>query len=181
MAGEGGRVSLESIGAKRAMHRAPTQVQPCYDCPACKSGNPRQCVRFYGVKLPFDAPAEPVASNPIRSSAKFKRHKMNRTESAMAARLHAQQQRGEIEKFTFEGVRLKWGIDEKTGQAMNYKADFSVVRRDINGVRTVALIEVKGAHIWSRDLVRFKGCRAEWPCFDFQMWQLKKGDWKKLL
>jgi hypothetical protein len=42
-------------------------------------------------------------------------------------------------------------------------------------------IEVKGPHIFDRDIVRFKGCRAEWPEFHFQMWQLKKGEWSRIL
>jgi hypothetical protein len=33
------------------------------------------------------------------------------------------------------------------------------------------LIEVKGGHIWDRDIVRFKGARAYWPEFAFEMHQ----------
>jgi len=31
---------------RRAMHRPNALIQPCGACPACKSGKPRQCVRF---------------------------------------------------------------------------------------------------------------------------------------
>lgn len=119
-------------------------------------------------------PAEPVASNPLRSSAK--RRKINKTESAYAAVLKGQQDRGEILRFTFEGIRLKWGHDEKTGEAMHYKADFAVVLNDLR----MRCIEVKGAHIFDRDLVRFKGCRACWPNIEFEMHQWKKGEWKRI-
>lgn len=118
--------------------------------------------------------AEPVASNPLRSSAK--RRKINKTESAYAAVLKGQQDRGEILRFTFEGIRLKWGHDENTGEAMNYKPDFCVVLND----RRIRCIEVKGAHIFDRDLVRFKGCRSEWRELEFEMHQWKKGEWKRI-
>ena len=42
-------------------------------------------------------------------------------------------------------------------------------------------IEVKGGHIWDRDIVRFKGCRAAWPQYEFEMWQLKKREWTRIL
>ena len=64
-------------------------------------------------------------------------------------------------------LRLRWG------NSMHYKPDFLM--------RPSLLIEVKGAHVFSRDIVRFKGCAAEWDwLFRFQMWQWKNGDWTRL-
>ncbi len=60
---------------------------------------------------------------------------------------------------------------------MRYKPDFVVFIEDM----PTKLIEVKGGHIFDRDLVRFKGCRAEWKTwFDFEMWQKKAGQWTRL-
>lgn len=120
----------------------------------------------------------PVAAN--RKAAGLSkprvRRGMNKTEAAFALRLEAMKQAGEILDYRYEGMRLKWGADEKTGDSMWYKADFCVFREEI----PILLIETKGAHIWSRDVVRFKGCRSGWPCFDFELWQLTKGQWKQL-
>jgi hypothetical protein len=98
---------------------------------------------------------------------------MNKTETEFARILEAKKQRGEITDYKFEGIRLRWG------ESMWYKPDF--VARGANGV--TYLYEVKGGHIWSRDLVRFKGCRAEWrpyKNFEFEMWQKKAGQWTQL-
>jgi hypothetical protein len=43
------------------------------------------------------------------------------------------------------------------------------------------LIEIKGAHIWDRDIVRFKGARAYWPEFQFEMHQKKNGIWTRIM
>lgn len=48
-------------------------------------------------------------------------------------------------------------------------------------LNAVTMIEVKGAHIYERDLVRFKGARADWPEFSFEMWQWARGEWSKIL
>jgi hypothetical protein len=97
---------------------------------------------------------------------------MNKTETEFARILQAKIQRGELTAFQFEGIRLRWG------ESMWYKPDF--VARGSNGVTYI--YEVKGGFIWSRDLVRFKGCRAEWRPyrFEFELWQKKAGQWTQL-
>jgi hypothetical protein len=65
-------------------------------------------------------------------------------------------------------VTLRWAD-------MRYTPDFVVFHRAY-----IKLIEVKGGHIWDRDIVRFKGARAYWPEFSFELWQKKQGQWKRL-
>ena len=71
-------------------------------------------------------------------------------------------------------MSLRWG------KCMTYKPDF-MERQPIGNRPDATLIEVKGGHIFDRDIVRFKGCAAEWGwLFEFQMWQWKNRDWKRL-
>jgi hypothetical protein len=102
-----------------------------------------------------------------------KTRQMNKTEAEFGRILEGKKQRGELTDYKFEALRLRWG------ESMWYKPDF--VARGANGV--TYLYEVKGGHIWSRDQVRFKGCRAEWrhyKNFHFEMWQKKAGQWTRL-
>lgn len=99
--------------------------------------------------------------------------KMNGTEAEFEVLLKAQVAEGAIDDYRFQGTRLRWG------GGMYYKSDFTTRRSD--GVITV--IEVKGPQIWDRDIVRFKGCRAEWKeWFIFEMWQRDANKtWSRLL
>lgn len=99
--------------------------------------------------------------------------KMNRTEAEFEVLLKAQISHGQILEYRFQGIRLRWG------GGMYYKPDFTVRRTDGG----IVLIEVKGPQIWDRDIVRFKGCRAEWNrWFDFQMMQRDANKtWSRLL
>lgn len=99
--------------------------------------------------------------------------KMNVTEREFAVMLAAQRGRNEIQAYCFQGIRLAWG------DCMVYKPDFSVLQPSGRG----KVIEVKGAFIRDRDIVRFKGCRAEWKdWFDFEMWQRDENKrWNQIL
>jgi hypothetical protein len=99
--------------------------------------------------------------------------KMTQTEREFEVLLKAQKSHDEIQDYKFEGVRLAWG------DCMVYKCDFSVVQRS----GRMKLIEVKGPHIFDRDIVRFKGCRAEWKrWFDFEMHQRDANKtWNRIL
>jgi hypothetical protein len=119
---------------------------------------------------------DPLAKNPayVKALQEAKRAttpKMNKTEAEYGRILEAMKSRGEIDHYAYEGVTLSWG------DGMRYKPDFAVFKEG----RPPTLIEVKGGHIWSRDLVRFKGCRAEWKrWFVFEMHQKRKGQWLRL-
>ena len=114
------------------------------------------------------------------------RRSMTRPEREYSLILEAQKRAGEIQDYLFEGMRLKWGIDPDTGEAMWYKADFVVTdvsSQLLDERERVALkmIEVKGPWINPRDMVRFKGCRAAWPQFAFEMHQRDKdGRWTRI-
>jgi hypothetical protein len=103
---------------------------------------------------------------------------MNKTEKEFSWMLEAQKRQGKITRWVYEGVRLQWGIDPDTAKAMWYKADFFAFL-PVGAGRT-RVIEVKGEQIWKQDMIRFKGCRAEWPDFQFEMWQKTKKGWKQI-
>jgi hypothetical protein len=110
-------------------------------------------------------------------------HKMTRPEREYSLILAAKKRAGEILDYRYEGIRLKWGVDSDTGDAMWYKPDFVVIVSEYKTRREVAftLIEVKGPWISERDLVRFKGCRAAWPQFQFEMHQRdREGRWTRI-
>lgn len=117
----------------------------------------------------------------LTDAPKRKSRGMNKTETAFSQLLQAKMNRGEIVSFDYEGMSLRWS-------GMTYTPDFVAVEgishlypiADRPYVRLI-FYEVKGAHIYSRDMVRFKGARGNYPLYEFQMWQLKKGDWTRLL
>lgn len=115
--------------------------------------------------------------------------KMTRPEKEFGMILEAMKRRGEIVSFKFQGMSLAWGRDPESGILMRYKCDFSVVLDAMHsdypvlddGKLPIKIIEVKGKHIFERDKIRFKGCRAEWPEFMFEMHQLEAGVWRRIL
>lgn len=121
--------------------------------------------------------------------------RMNGTETAYSLILEAMKRRGDIIEWRFEGISLAWGVDPRTGKPMYYTPDFWVLdgtiskESDLSATwnvmppveyTKVRLIEVKGAHIFAKDLIRFKGCRAEWPMFAFELHQKKGGEWNRI-
>ena len=111
-----------------------------------------------------------------------RRGSMNHTELEYAMILEAQKREFKIIRYEFEGITLRWAD-------MKYTPDFFVVVAQISqndGIwadwdefYSFKLIEVKGAHIWDRDIVRYKGARADWPEYQFEMWQKTKAGWKQ--
>lgn len=96
---------------------------------------------------------------------------MNQTEREFAALLNARWLEGKIKGWIFQGIRLAWG------DGMIYKPDFAVLQLNDR----ITIVEVKGGHIWSRDIVRWKGCRAQWKdFFDFEIWQKEGGRWTQI-
>lgn len=131
--------------------------------------------------------------------------KMTRPEREYGLILEAMKRRGDIMDYKFQGMSLTWGADPETGRILRYKCDWLVIcsfedslnltevacrvtnSRDI--IRQwlkqlpVKLIEVKGSGryaIQPAALLRFKGCRAEWPMFQFEMHQLSQGTWRRV-
>lgn len=116
--------------------------------------------------LPIDKDREITAKG--KSTSGF--NGINRTEQEFVLRLQEMRKRGEICRFIYEGITLRWAD-------MKYTPDF-VVFPSFPGALPM-MIEVKGAHISYRDIVRFKGARAAWPEFAFSMWQKTRGQWRK--
>jgi hypothetical protein len=121
----------------------------------------------------------------INEKAFALKDRMNKTEREYSLILEAMKRRGDIIEWRFEGISLSWGLDPKTQKPMWYTPDFTVFRNEwcdepAEGGYPIAIIEVKGPHIYEKDLIRFKGCRADWPQFQFEMHQKKGGEWLRL-
>lgn len=123
----------------------------------------------------------PVAAQKVQS-------RMNGGEARYSLILEAMKRRGEIIEWRFEGVKLAWGVDPTTGKPMYYTPDFYVTRRAtfedserLLVALPITLIEIKGPFIHPKDLIRFKGCRSDWPMFRFEMHQCVKGAWTQIL
>lgn len=99
-----------------------------------------------------------------------KPREMNKTEEEFSRILEAKVKRGELSEFRYEGMKLAWS-------GMLYTPDFCAW----DHLGALTFYEVKGAHIFSRDIVRFKGCRAQWPRYQFEMWQKSKREWRQIL
>lgn len=126
----------------------------------------------------FGAPARPecpgVAPPPSTGAPPYcptAGRRMNRTERDFGAMLEAQRRRGEIVRYEYEGITLRWG------GGMRYTPDFVVVQHVPHPLK---FVEIKGGRIWDRDIVRFKGAAAYWPQFEFEMWQKQGGRWCRL-
>lgn len=116
----------------------------------------------------LNANIAPVAT--LTEEPQRKPREMNKTESRFHAMLQAKVRRGELREVRYEGMSLKWG------GCMRYTPDFVVIPHDGKWI----MIETKGKHEWSRDVVRWKGCRHEWSMhFEFQWWQEIERVWTR--
>ena len=129
-----------------------------------------------------------VQGNVERAKPYSKKMLMNKTESEFAQRLEIMKLNGEILRYVYQGITLRWGVDEKTGDSMRYTPDFivfeqtdSTMRNAHDFIQRIRLIEVKGPHIHYRQqaVARFKGCRSWWPEFQFELWQKTKSGWQR--
>lgn len=109
--------------------------------------------------------------------------RMNKTETEFSHMLEAQKRRGEILEWRYEGISLAWGCDPATGKPMRYTPDFYVLDNFTlsESTQITRIIEVKGPYIYPQDLIRFKGCRSDWPMFRFELHQKTKKGWNKIL
>ncbi len=108
---------------------------------------------------------------------------MNKTESEYAMILEAQKRAGEILRYEFEGITLRFAN-------VKYTPDFVVFvlpRCHDNGCisTSVKLIEVKGAFIKGnreRAVERFRHAKTYWSEFSFEMHQkTKDGQWSQII
>lgn len=133
---------------------------------------------FTGDVAP-SAISEPIGSKlpkPVR---------MTIPEREFAMILEVQKRDGKILEYRPWGIKLAWGVDPKTGKVMIYTPDFYVVRaafRQNPYISDILVVEVKGSELHQSAITRFKGCRACWPMFNFELHQRDKdGGWKRVL
>ncbi len=103
---------------------------------------------------------------------------MNKTEAEFSLRLEAQKRAGEILRYEFEGITLRFAN-------VRYTPDFVVfVDAFKDGAWIVKFIEVKGPFIKGnreRAVERFRHAKTYWPEFTFEMWQKKGGAWNQII
>ncbi len=128
--------------------------------------------RKHGFDRRIDS-GTPKASEP----PKLPKPRQNATEREYGLILEAMKRRGEIVDYRPFGIKLEWGADPVTGKPMIYSGDFCIFRND----GCIEITETKGGYIFPKDLIRFKGCRAEWgDRFGFSLWQKAEGTWRRL-
>lgn len=115
---------------------------------------------------------------------------MTRPEREMGMMLEAQKRAGEIVDYRFQGMSLAYSPDPETGIQLRYKCDYVVItelRRppEMIPASLFTIIECKGygKHaISAAAKLRFKGAKAAWPMFQFEMWQrCQDGQWRRVL
>lgn len=122
----------------------------------------------------LNTPVEPKPLVPAKPKSAGKprgRAPMNKTEGAFWLLLQARQQAGEFVRVEREGITLRWP------DGMRYTPDFVGWRDDGKHIA----FETKGGHIWEKDATKFRAARAAWPWFAFEMHQLKRGHWERIL
>ncbi len=107
---------------------------------------------------------------------------MNKTEAEFALRLEAQKRAGEILRYEFEGITLRFA-------GVKYTPDFIVIditdyRLNGKPISGIKFIEVKGPFIKGnreRAVERFRHAKTYWPEFTFEMHQKTKEGWKQII
>ncbi len=103
---------------------------------------------------------------------------MNKTESEFALILEAQKRAGEILRYEFEGITLRFAN-------VKYTPDFVVIVGEVHRQACgIKFIEVKGPFIKGnreRAVERFRHAKTYWPEFSFEMWQKKDAQWRQLI
>lgn len=125
---------------------------------------------------------------PVPQSTVKPKSRQNKTEAEYGLILEAMKRRDEILDYRPFGIKLEWGADPKTGKPMVYSPDFTVFNlpnfeaaENLYQELPITFIEVKGGYIHPQDWIRFKGCRAEWSMFIFELHQKTPEGWRKLL
>lgn len=128
--------------------------------------------------------------------------RMSVPEREMGMILEKQKRDGEIVDYRFQGMSLAYSPDPETGIQLRYKCDWVVIVRVVKApdgnlpiemiaddpgipLTGIKIIEVKGfgRHaISAAAKLRFKGAKAAWPMFQFEMHQrCQDGQWRRVL
>lgn len=130
--------------------------------------------RRHGFITPIVRPPEVSELSAPSAVNKLKRARQpNKTETRFGLLLEARKLRGEIPLYAFEAITLHWG------DGMKYTPDWVVFSLPI------LCIEIKGGYKWQKDVVRYKGCSAQWRAqlpdvFAFEMHEEKNGVWQRI-
>ena len=150
------------------MTALPANARLCHRCAEHYIG--RACPKCPPA-LASASPAAPAAPRAVPKLAAAPR-----VRSMEAPALNKTEQRWQ----TANPSHIPFPMSLRWGKCMTYKPDFMGAAGLVGSQRPV-LIEVKGGHIFDRDIVRFKGCSAEWGwLFEFQLWQWKDAKWTRL-
>ncbi len=108
-----------------------------------------------------------------------KRHSMNKTEAEFGMILEAMKRKGEILRYEFEGITLRFAN-------VRYTPDFVVFTQISEPPHKLftKFIEVKGPFIKGnreRAVERFRHAKTFWPEFTFEMHQKSKDGWKQII
>ncbi len=144
-------------------------------------------MKVQGIPLPLSQSCRDVNPQLVDKSVTSGRSRtrvglrcgMNKTEAEFALQLEAQKRAGEILRYQFEGITLRFAN-------VKYTPDF-VVFGDLEKLHWgthIKLIEVKGPFIRGnreRAVERFRHAKTFWPEFTFEMWQKKDGNWSQII
>ncbi len=143
---------------------------------------PKASKSFLGANP--QSPPSVHTSDAVAANVAPRRGKMNGGEAEFAMRLEAMKRAGEILRYEFEGVTLRFA-------GVRYTPDFVVFGHIDDpaaanfGAPFVKLIEVKGPFIKGnreRAVERFRHARTYYPEFSFEMWQRQKGgEWNQII
>lgn len=117
-----------------------------------------------------------------------KRREMNQTEREFSMILQRWMKDEDIVSFNYESMTLRWG--EGAG-LLSYTPDFVAIRNIVlqhppergesKPFLQIVFFEVKGAHAWKQDIVKFKAARAAFPLFEFQLHEKGPHGWQKTI
>ncbi len=131
----------------------------------------------------------PTSKNDVHPIVATRRGKMNKTEAEYAMILEAMKQKGEILRYEFEGITLRFANVKYTPDFVVFRQYQKVIRVDVQG-QTIGIqvcpsfIEVKGPFCkgkFERAVERFRHAKTYWPEMTFEMWQKTKEGWKQLI
>ncbi len=146
-----------------------------------KSMFPKGAKDFFSANAALSLPSVHT-SDAVAVNVAPRRGKMNGVEADFAMILEAQKRAGEILRYEFEPMTLRFA-------GVKYTPDFVViVPTDFSfnyvPVTLTKFIEVKGPFIKGnreRAVERFRHARTYWPEFSFELHQRTKDGWKQII
>lgn len=97
-----------------------------------------------------------------------KRREMNATEREFLAYLRREYP--DADEIDYEKHTIRWG---EGASLLSYTPDFVVryTNREVHKWNRLLFFEVKGAHAWKQDIVKFKAAVTHFDYLEFQLWE----------